>query len=486
MAARTLHELDHELLLQELRARQADRGASAGFDLLPGESKAEPLPAAPRRRTLHVPELADAPSDAIAQALREAQKVVYGVDDRLDIYQVTDAVLLRDADCGVALVAAGSIIDNGDGTSTLDGPTLGDRRNLCATEPFRDQPAVAFCSGFLVDPSIVVTAAHCVEEGTLANVRFVFGFEMFDATTANTRIVNDEIYSGRRILGRAIGNEGTDWCVVQLDRPVLNHLYGTVRRTGTIADSAGVHVIGHPSGIPKKVAGGAAVRDNTPGRFFVANLDTYGGNSGSPVFNSATHVIEGILVRGETDYVQVGDCIVSNVCPANGCRGEDVTRATEFAELVPENQHDFIPFNPHRAQVIQAGGRWKVEVDGMWLLDFADQAEAEQALGVIHHYGFNMQCFVGRPHPSMEFYLVDGQAPQGSMPGEDCVAFDPDNLEVIQVAGSWKVVEGDHWLLDFGAAQNEARQALSYILRYGFRFICFVGRPDPSLTYFRR
>jgi hypothetical protein len=137
-------------------------------------------------------------------------------------------------------------------------------------------------------------------------------------------------------------------------------------------------------------------------------------------------------------------------------------------------------------KVIQAGGRWKVEVDGMWLLDFANQAEAEQALGVIQHYRFNMQCFVGRPHPSMEFYLVDGQAPQESMPGEDCVAFDPDNLEVIQVAGSWKVVEGDHWLLDFGAAQNEARQSLSYILRYGFRFICFVGRPDPSLTYFRR
>ncbi|WP_420540401.1 S46 family peptidase (plasmid) [Paenibacillus polymyxa] len=58
---------------------------------------------------------------------------------------------------------------------------------------------------------------------------------------------------------------------------------------------------------------GAAVRDNPPNAFFVANLDTYGGNSGSPVFNSDTHEVEGILVRGE-----------------------DCTRTTEFAHLVSD------------------------------------------------------------------------------------------------------------------------------------------------------
>ena len=58
----------------------------------------------------------------------------------------------------------------------------------------------------------------------------------------------------------------------------------------------------------------------------MANLDTYGGNSGSAVFNAKTGLVEGILVRGEQDYVQKGDCRVSNVCPADGCRGEDVTK----------------------------------------------------------------------------------------------------------------------------------------------------------------
>ena len=53
----------------------------------------------------------------------------------------------------------------------------------------------------------------------------------------------------------------------------------------------------------RKVAGGAKVRSNNNGVYFVANLDTYGGNSGSAVFNLQTREVEGILVRGENDYV---------------------------------------------------------------------------------------------------------------------------------------------------------------------------------------
>ena len=70
--------------------------------------------------------------------------------------------------------------------------------------------------------------------------------------------------------------------------------------------------------------------------FFVANLDTYGGNSGSPVFASDTNRVEGILVRGETDFEQTpAGCQISLVCPTSGCRGEDITRTTQFSSLVP-------------------------------------------------------------------------------------------------------------------------------------------------------
>ena len=54
------------------------------------------------------------------------------------------------------------------------------------------------------------------------------------------------------------------------------------------------------------------------------------------MFNATTYKVEGILVRGENDFVTNGSCYVSLVCPTTGCRGEDVTRATVWAAKVPK------------------------------------------------------------------------------------------------------------------------------------------------------
>lgn len=272
--------------------------------------------------------------EAVITALRGKQKVIYGLDDRIDIFELIDPADIADSDCVVALFSANSVTDNGDGTSTLATQNFGTSNDLCATEPFRDQPVGAFCSGFLVAQDIIATAGHCVNANNVTDVRFVFGFRMQDATTATVTIDNAEIYAGATLIGRQLVNNGPDWALVRVDRRVAKHRIAPLRRVGQIPDNQSVHVIGHPSGLPTKFAGGAAVRDNTPAAFFVANLDTYGGNSGSPVFNSSTHEVEGVLVRGENDFVQQGPCTISLVCPNTGCRGEDCTRTTEFANLL--------------------------------------------------------------------------------------------------------------------------------------------------------
>ncbi|MEI8190645.1 MAG: hypothetical protein WCI75_13115 [candidate division NC10 bacterium] len=79
------------------------------------------------------------------------------------------------------------------------------------------------------------------------------------------------------------------------------------------------------------------MRDASPNGYFVANLDTYGGNSGSAVFSATTGLVEGILVRGENDYVWKGGCRVSNRCPADGCRGEDVTKVSALSSDIPQS-----------------------------------------------------------------------------------------------------------------------------------------------------
>ncbi|MCK4418670.1 hypothetical protein KAV79_02580, partial [Candidatus Aerophobetes bacterium] len=132
-------------------------------------------------------------------------------------------------------------------------------------------------------------------------------------------------------------------------------------------------------------------------------------------------------------------------------------------------------------------GRWKI-VDGSHLMfDFGNKRnEAERALQVIKHYRMNQSCFVGRPDPSFQYLLVSGRAPIGSFEGEDCVSFNPNTAEVRYINGRWKIVDGSHWVFDFGNKESEARQALAIIKKYGFRFSCFVGRPDPSFKYLRR
>jgi hypothetical protein len=156
--------------------------------------------------------------------------------------------------------------------------------------------------------------------------------------------------------------------------------------------------------------------------------------------------------------------------------------------FIPE---DRIPFNRANVSATQVGGRWKVAEGNHWMLDTgSSQAEAQRAVDIINHYKLASMCFVGRPRcgdvTPMMYWLTDaGRAPSGQLAGEDCIAFDRSNLAVVEIGGRWKVVEGTHWLLDFGPGQGNSNAALHFIRKHRFDEICFVGRPDPSMSYFK-
>lgn len=84
---------------------------------------------------------------------------------------------------------------------------------------------------------------------------------------------------------------------------------------------------------------------------------------------------------------------------------------------------------------------------------------------------------------SLFFFFYNGNAAQLK---EDCVRFNPDKIQVKYVNGHWKIVEGSHWIMDFGKKAKEATQALNIIKAYGYDHICYVGRPDPSMTYLKK
>jgi len=151
----------------------------------------------------------------------------------------------------------------------------------------------------------------------------------------------------------------------------------------------------------------------------------------------------------------------------------------------PNINEDCIKFNPQQASIQNIGGSWKVVVGNMWMLDFGgNQAAAQKALDIIRHYSFTSQCFVGRPNAPMMYFLVSENAPQGQYVGQDCNSFNPNTISVQNINSRYKIVDGNHWMLDFTTSQTNANNALDIIKKYGFDNICFVERPNPPMMYF--
>ena len=168
-------------------------------------------------------------------------------------------------------------------------------------------------------------------------------------------------------------------------------------------------------------------------------------------------------------------------------QGDNVTEIDP--PFIPE---DRLGLNPENVAAVQIASRWKVVDGSHWILDFDQKrTAAERAVSVIKHYGLSFICFVGRPscpgeQPMMYWLDAKGKSPSGPMAGEDAIPFNPKTIAVTKIGQRWKAADGNNWLLDFGPGEGNAKAALHFIKKYGFTYICFVGRPHPPMTYFRQ
>ena len=143
-----------------------------------------------------------------------------------------------------------------------------------------------------------------------------------------------------------------DFAIVRVDREITapGAVALKVRDSGAISVGRNIGVIGYPSGLPVKIAFGAAtvvIKEDDPWLF--ANLDTYGGNSGSAVFNKEG-LVEGILVHGARDYDLEATCFKSNnIMDSEG--SEVVTKASAFVSKIPGR-------NPERTQPDGTRSAW--------------------------------------------------------------------------------------------------------------------------------
>ena len=254
--------------------------------------------------------------------------LIYGNDNRSEINQYSDTDFIEKAQSVAIRVPKKRLtVDRSDANRILfPFVTLkGAMPQICEEERFTDQVSLGNCSGFLVGPKTLVTAGHCMNNAKeCADNKWVFGFK--DGTT---ELTSSQVYSCNKIVAQRYvydSNEVSDYAVIELDREVQGYIPLKLRKYGRVLINTPLVVIGHPMGLPMKATdGGVVSRMNEVERknklksfllrshYFTANLDAYGGNSGSPVFNKKTGKVEGILVQGAEDFVynQQKECLES-------------------------------------------------------------------------------------------------------------------------------------------------------------------------------
>jgi hypothetical protein len=261
--------------------------------------------------------------------------IIYGADDRLDIYELDPALDRRfNARCVLLMVPDDAITITGT-TATLETRTYGEARNLCRSVKYWSQPDVvtAACSAFLVAPDLVATAAHCLEQNyiPLEIAWFIAGYEMTSSTEARLTFPLSDVYRPSDLLW---SEPGVDAALIQLDRPLAGAFPAPLRLNGT-AGHADFYAFGYPIGLPKKYSSNTwKVSPNDFG--YETNLSVFSGNSGGPAFNADSHVAEGIVVRAPEGGLLLKDgCYVTNVAGWDELAKVGVLSSTVFAPIVP-------------------------------------------------------------------------------------------------------------------------------------------------------
>lgn len=288
--------------------------------------------------------------------------VIYGKDNRKDVYEVTNELHLSLAKSTAGMINLGKFVKTTQNNifDLASLPTLEKAQNLCASESFSSQQVAPNCSGFLVAPDIIVTAGHCYKamgtpEETCKNYAWVFDYNMESATDEPGKdIALSNIYLCKSVINAKLDSRN-DYSIIRLDRAVTNRKPLKFRKSGKIDTKTKLVVIGHPSGLPTKISDNGKITYNSMPTTFSTTLDTFAGNSGSAVFDAATGQVEGILIQGKTDY-HPGDyavqnsCKVVNYCDDNGqncevregpspvSKGEVVYRISQIASEITAAQ----------------------------------------------------------------------------------------------------------------------------------------------------
>lgn len=275
-------------------------------------------------------------SSKVSAKAIEINTIVYGKkDDRVLVTSLSNSRMnqkyLEASRSVFAMVTKDKSYDMGFGRTNISAKSVASEFNICKGEYLSEQPSAASCTGFLVAPDTLVTAGHCVRnlkdcQSKMWILDFKFN-EKFTKSNISLIVPNDKIYNCKEVVVSK-NNYLNDFAVIKLDRKVEGRKPLPLRKTGKVEKIDSLYTIGYPMGIPQTLTRDGEVVGNLMPNYFKLKIDTFMGNSGSPIINERSGEVEGILIKGgaDADFSLFGACYDTKICDGLFCNTEEVAQ----------------------------------------------------------------------------------------------------------------------------------------------------------------
>jgi V8-like Glu-specific endopeptidase len=180
-----------------------------------------------------------------------------------------------------------------------------DSLNICKSEKFSSNLTINGCTGFLIGDKILVSAGHCfMSDSDCQSKSIIFDDLIINEKTNSVISLKKNIFKCSKVISSEFDFDAKkDFSIIELDRSTKRSYLSLNNNQENLKLNDSVFMIGHPLGNALMYSKNSAVTENElNSTIFKSAINSFEGNSGSPVFNATTNKVEGILVYGEEDF----------------------------------------------------------------------------------------------------------------------------------------------------------------------------------------